>query len=184
MGMLAGAGKGGGSDTITPAEIEQLTRQQQRMNNPNVSNQFGSTSTTFGYDDQADITQQMSPDMQGLYGQMLENVQGGPSQFTPQSGGYNQQMMQRFNDRTANRSGFQAPQRQLTPPMQYSSPQPLGNQEQNPEIPPIGFSPPSQNFNQNNNQGGGGGMSVDNGYMQVPRVPNPLIKALMQYGGK
>lgn len=122
MGSLIGGGKGGGGDSLDFAEIEQATRQQQRMNNPNYSNAFGTTNTTFGADDQASIVQQMSPEMQGLYNQALESVQGGPNQYTPQSNSFNQQMMQNFNQNMANRSGFQAPQRQWSPTIQNKEP--------------------------------------------------------------
>lgn len=125
-------GKGGGSDSISPSEVADLTRQQQRMSNPNVSNQFGSTTTQFNDNDQASITQSMSPDMLGLYNQALTKVQGGANVYKPKGASYNTDMRDRYNQRSGNRSGFQMPQREIP---QMGTPQGMGQPPELPQAP-------------------------------------------------
>ena len=87
-------------------EIEGLARQQNRMNNPNVSNIFGSTTTTFGPDDQANIVQTLSPEMQGIINSQMDFVGQGPAQLGDYSNPFIQSMMQGNSDAIARRGGY------------------------------------------------------------------------------
>lgn len=110
----------------------ELTRQQQRFNNPNVTNRFGSTITTFGADDQADITQTMSDEMNGLIDQQMAFVGKGPSQY---KGGNNQGLQQMFNA-FAGRTGASMP---------YELGQSIGSLLIKPQD-EMGPTPPSENL--------------------------------------
>lgn len=149
------------SDVITPAETMQLTRQQQRFNNPNVTNQFGSTETTFGSDDQAQITQTMSPEMAALVQSQMDFVGQGPQQY---QGGNNQGMQDMFNN-FAQRLGTggmsndagQALGALLTKPQMPEGNKPMPIEPVGPQVPPPEQRPP----------GGGGNMGP-------PMPENPM----------
>ena len=102
-------GKKAKQEVITPEETMELIRQQQIMNNPNVTNTFGSTQTTFGPDGQAQITQTPSEAMMGLINQQQDFVGGGPSQLNLQRDANSDSMMNSFQNRIAQRSGFEPP---------------------------------------------------------------------------
>lgn len=82
------------SKALKPAEILEMSRTQNRMSNPNISNIFGSTNTTFDGDDQANIVQELSPEMQGLIGQQMDFVGNGPAQMGDYSNPLIQGLMQ------------------------------------------------------------------------------------------
>lgn len=82
------------SKALKPAEILEMARQQNYMSNPNVSNIFGSTNTTFDANDQAQIVQELSPEMQGLIGQQMDFVGNGPAQMGEYSNPLIQGLMQ------------------------------------------------------------------------------------------
>ena len=81
------------SKALKPAEILEMSRTQNRMSNPNISNIFGSTNTTFDGDDQANIVT-LSPEMQGLIGQQMQFVGNGPAQMGDYSNPLIQGLMQ------------------------------------------------------------------------------------------
>ena len=97
------------SKALKPHEIEAMARQQNRMNNPNQSNIFGSTTTTFGPDDQANIVQTLSPEMEAIIGSQMDFVSQGPAQMGEYSNPFYQSMMGSVANRIGERSGFQAP---------------------------------------------------------------------------
>lgn len=92
--------------TLKPHEIEAFNRQQNRMNNPNVTNTFGSTTTTFGPDDQANIVQQLSPEMQGIIDSQMGFVSQGPAQLGNFSNPFMESMMQGNSNGIARRGGY------------------------------------------------------------------------------
>ena len=98
------------NEVISPEETMRLIEQQQRMNNPNVSNYFGNTTTTFGPDGQPQITQTPSEQLTGLLDMQGEFVGQGPSQLNLQRDPNSQAMMQQFQNRIGQRSGFAPPQ--------------------------------------------------------------------------
>lgn len=91
---------------LKPQEIEALARQQNRMNNPNVSNIFGSTNTVFDANDQANITQTLSPEMQGLINSQMDFVGQGPAQMGDFSNPFLQGMMQNTANSLARTGGW------------------------------------------------------------------------------
>jgi hypothetical protein len=93
-------------------EIRQMLFDQQRMNNPNVSNYFGSSQTTFAPDGQASVTQSFSPEMLPLVESMMSQLGQGAPQFQGRNDPYNTGMQSGFSQRLADRGGFQQPQRQ------------------------------------------------------------------------
>ena len=92
-----------------PHEIEGFARQQNRMNNPNITNAFGSTTTTFGPDDQANIVQQLSPQMQGIIDSQMDFVGQGPAQLGDFNNPFLQSMMQGNASGIARRGGYAQP---------------------------------------------------------------------------
>jgi len=180
--MSNGKGK---NEHISTDETMDLIRLQQVMNNPNVDNMFGNTSTTFDSNDQAHITQTLSPEMQALIGQQMDHVAAGPQQFEASRDPYAQGMMEQYNQRAADRAGFQPPPRsipqgppQMGPqgPMPPSGPMPqgpanpLGPNDQGPIPPSMG-------------SGGGGGVDASqinmNPYQKPMDKSSQLMKELM-----
>jgi len=96
-------------EIITPEETMRLIEQQQRMNNPNISNYFGNTTTTFGPDGQPQITQTPSEQLTRLLDMQGDFVSQGPSQLNLQRDPNSQAMMQQFQNRIGQRSGFAPP---------------------------------------------------------------------------
>ncbi len=92
--------------TFSRADVQDIARQQNRMNNPNVSNYFGSTNTTFGPDDQADVTQTMSPELQGIVDSMTNFASQGPAQLGSFSNPFMEQMIQGVSNNIGRRGGF------------------------------------------------------------------------------
>ena len=82
------------SKALKPEQILQMSRTQNRMSNPNISNIFGSTNTTFDANDQANIVQTLSPEMQGLIGQQMQFVGNGAAQMGDYSNPLIQGLMQ------------------------------------------------------------------------------------------
>ncbi len=103
---MGGKSKG---HVITPEETMALIEQQQVMNNPNVSNMFGDTQTTFGADGQAQITQTPSEAMRGLILQQQDFVGGGSPQLNLQRDQNADSMMNQFNSRASERMGAPPP---------------------------------------------------------------------------
>ena len=97
-------------EVITPEQTMRLIEQQQRMNNPNVSNYFGNTQTTFGEDGQPNIVQTPSEQLTGLLDMQGEFVGQGAPQLNLQRDPNSQAMMQQFQNRIGQRSGFAPPQ--------------------------------------------------------------------------
>ena len=127
---MGGKSKG---HVITPEETMRLIEQQQVMNNPNVSNMWGDTSTTFGADGQAQITQTLSPEMQAMIGQQMDYVSGGPNEFSLNPDNMGNNMMQQFSDRFSERMGAPPRGDGFTPPPQMP-----------PQMPPMGQPPSGQ----------------------------------------
>lgn len=100
------------SQALRPDEIESLARQQNRMNNPNQTNIFGSTQTTFGPDDQASITQTLSEPMQNIINSQMDFVSQGPGQLGNFSNPFIEGLMQGAAGGIANRGGYGAPSTQ------------------------------------------------------------------------
>lgn len=167
--MGSSLGKGGGNDSVDPAVILDQTRTEQRMQNPNFVNPFGSSNTVFGADDQATVTQQFSPDMQATYDRM-NAYNSAPPTFQPTANPYNQQMQNRFENNMANRSGFQMPERSIPPPMQNPLSQmqlpTTGGQGSQPNDPmqairdnPLGYSMGGEGGGGSGGAGWGGGVN-------------------------
>lgn len=91
---------------VTPEETMRLLETQHRWNNPNQSNFSGDTVTTFGRDGQPTITQTPSEAMQGLIVQQQDFVGQGAPQLNLQRDPNANNMMNQFNSRVAQRSGF------------------------------------------------------------------------------
>lgn len=94
------------SKALKPHEIEALARQQNRMNNPNQSNIFGTTTTTFGDDDQADIVQTLSAPMERIINSQMDFVGQGPAQLGNFTNPFIQGMLQGNSDGIARRGGY------------------------------------------------------------------------------
>lgn len=116
-------GKKASSTGFKPHEVEQFARQQQRMNNANVENFAGSTTTTFGPDDQATITQTLSPEMQGLMGGMMDMLGQGAPQLGNYSNPFIESLLQGAGQRLGNTGGFNvAPGASASAPYSFSNP--------------------------------------------------------------
>lgn len=76
------------------------------MNNPNQSNIFGSTTTTFDDNDQANIVQTLSPEMQGIIGSQMDFVSQGPAQLGQYNNPFLQGMMQQTGNALARTGGW------------------------------------------------------------------------------
>jgi len=143
------------SNSFKPHEVEQMARQQQRMNNPNVSNIFGSTTTSFNDDDQSDIVQELSPEMRGIIESQMGFVGQGPAQMGQFSNPFLEQMMQGAANNIQQRWGNDGSP-DASNQGGYASIFPQFNQQQAPAPQPpapVGPTPP-QDF------GGGGGQGV------------------------
>ena len=97
------------NEVISPDETMRIMEAQQRWNNPNVSNMFGSTTTTFGPDGQPQIVQDPSDEMRGMIEQQQAFAQAGPAQLNLQQDQNAQNMMNQFNSRVGQRAGFAPP---------------------------------------------------------------------------
>ena len=138
-------GKSGGSSPIpTMSELKGLAEFENTINNPNVTNMFGSQTFTRGADGRQTATQQLSPELGGLLGNIFGTMANGPSQFKPQGNQYTQDMINGFSQRVGERSGFSPSQyggSQIQQPPRFpgiDSPA----QKDNSDI-PVGFRPPS-----------------------------------------
>lgn len=119
MGSMKASGK-----ALKPHEIEALARQQNRMNNPNQTNIFGTTQTTFGDDDQASIVQTLSEPMQGIINSQMDFVSQGPAQLGQYSNPFIEGLMQNAVGDIARTSGWgNQPQSSMMGGFQGSSPQ-------------------------------------------------------------
>lgn len=123
-------GKKASSTGFKPHEVEQFARQQNRMNNADVHNFAGSTTTTFGADDQPTITQTLSPEMQGL----MDGMMGMLGQGAPQLGNYSnpfiESLLQSTGQRLGATGGFNvAPGASASAPYSFSNPTLMQNSE-------------------------------------------------------
>jgi hypothetical protein len=169
MGGLIDGLFGGGDDNVqTPEDIYRLTQMQNRMSNPNMSNYFGSTTTTFDENDQPQINQQFSPEIQGLVDMSIASAQGGPNTFTPNANNYGNRMMGQFGDSFSNRMGA-PPQAQYMqkPPADGFTPQAPPMSQPPQQVPPVGFAPPSLGGAM-----GGSGGGNDTGLANPLGLPN------------
>lgn len=131
-------GKKASSTGFKPHEVEGVARQQQRMNNANVENFAGSTTTTFGPDDQATITQTLSPEMQGLMGGMMDMLGQGAPQLGSYSNPFIESLLQGAGQRLGNTGGFNvAPGASASAPYSFSNPTLM----QGGELPTVGPMP-------------------------------------------
>lgn len=107
MGFLNSLfGSNPADELLSVDETRQLMYDQQRMNNPNISNYYGSSQTTFGPDGQANITQSYSPQMQQLAEMQTNMMLQGAPQYQRQANPYAQSMMNGFGQRIGERAGF------------------------------------------------------------------------------
>ena len=159
------------SKALKAHEIESFNRQQNRMNNPNQYNYFGSTETTFDDQDQATIRQTLSEPIQGIIDSQTDFVSQGPAQLGQFSNPFLQGMMQGTANSIARRGGY-------TPPDANQ----MG-----------GFNSSFPDFNQGPSQDEamasmdlpGAGMDFSNAPQQGPSFADraaPLAEALKQYG--
>lgn len=146
------------AESFKPHEVEQMARQQNRMNNPNVSNIFGTTTTEFGADDQADITQTLSPEMQAIIGSQMDFVSQGPSQLGQYQNPFLQGLMQGAGDNIARRWGVNPTAVGSFGGYNGSQPQFNANQPQE-EVPTV----PTGPVNPGGGGSGGGGPIDDSG---------------------
>lgn len=192
------------NEQISTEETMDLIRLQQVMNNPNVTNRFGNTSTTFDANDQASILQTLSPEMEGLLNQQFEHVGRGANQFTPNQNNEGNRLMNQFSDSFSNRMGAppRPPQAMPKMPADGFTPQPPPMAEQPPQgfAPPQGMLPPEMQVpvQPNINQGGVPFKAMQQQGTQSPdkmqqllghlggnkKSDNPLAQALMNMGGK
>lgn len=179
-------------------ETMRLLETQHRWNNPNVSNMFGDTVTTFGPDGQPQITQTPSETMQGLIEQQQDFVGQGAPQLNLQRDSYSDGMMNQFNSRAGQRAGFSPPPMGLDQmsnlgniPRDMPTRQPQqGMQDLGGGKPPM---PMQDNAPDNGVPIGDGSMKPNfmgklqkfGQHMTGEEDPKQaMIKALMMYGGK
>lgn len=142
-------GKGGGQKIPTTSELMEMAEFENTINNPNVSNMFGSQTFTRGADGRQTATQELDPRMQGLMDGIIGNLAKGPSQFQVQGNQHTQDMMNMFNSRVGERSGFQpAPFQgaQIQPPQSYGTPTVDGGAQDPTVEPPTGYGGVSPDF--------------------------------------
>ena len=149
------------SDLVKPDEIADLHQQQVVGNNPNVYNPYGSSTTTFDHNGQPTITQEFSPELQGLQQQQLAYLQGGPQQVTPYRNSGLDSLFQGFQDRMNARNGGNA-QAQLSAPPQpqqsFTAPPQLISAQPTPQLP----NPQQAQPTQGSGYRGGGGHGMGN----------------------
>lgn len=94
---------------LKPEQILGLARQQNFMSNPNVSNRFGTTTTTFDENDQASISQQLSPELNNIVDQQFDFLSQGPAQLGNFNSPFISGMLQGTANQIARRGGFGVP---------------------------------------------------------------------------
>lgn len=91
---------------LSPEQILEIARQQNYMSNPNMTNRFGSTQTTFDGNDQANIVQTLSPEMSNLVDMQMGFVGQGPAQMGQFSNPFIEQQLQNTSDSLARTGGY------------------------------------------------------------------------------
>lgn len=97
-------------------QTRQAFQDQLRGNNPNMSNPYGTSTTTFGPDGQPTITQQYSPLIQALFENQISTLSQGPAYHQGGRDPYYSGMLQNFGGRMGQRAGFSPPE------MNYAQP--------------------------------------------------------------
>jgi hypothetical protein len=97
-------------EVITPEQTMQLIQQQQRMNNGDYHNYFGSTTVEFDDEGRPTTTQTPSEQLTRLLDMQGDFASQGAPQLNLQRDPNSQAMMQQFQNRIGQRSGFAPPQ--------------------------------------------------------------------------
>jgi hypothetical protein len=112
------SGKKPKKQMLKPRDIREQSRVDWQNNNPNYSNYYGSSTTTFD-GDQANVTQTYSEPVQGLVDQRMDFLSGGPQQYSPQGNDALSQMFTQSANNVNRRNG-----NQMKPMQQGQPPQP------------------------------------------------------------